>query len=112
MIVIQAGPDKRCQSFIYHFVTLADHQEGELASKKVKQLQTELDTTKHMSRSKDLQISSLEAKLQAEQEKLSALRHESEESSGQGEQKLLSQKGYLKLPSYYFQQKLVHTAVE
>ena len=62
----------------------------------MKQLQAELDTTKHMQRRKDLQISSLEAELQAEQEKLSVLRHESEETGGHDEQKLLPQKGCLK----------------
>ena len=85
----------------YHLATLADHQEREVASKELlKQLQAKLDTTKQMSKGKDQQISSLEAELQAVQEILSALRHENEESSGQDDQKLLPQKGYLKLHSH------------
>ena len=70
-----------------YLVAVADRKQGDLAASK-QQLQAELDTTKRVSRAKDQQISSLKEELRGTQERLTALREDSEqkEQKMKGEQ--------------------------
>ena len=70
-----------------YLVTVAERkQEDTAASKeKVQQLQAILDTTKHVSKAKDQQISTLKEDLQAIQEKMTALKKENKELQLKGE---------------------------
>ena len=69
--------------------TLVDHKQEDLAAGKEKEqeLQVVLDTTKHVSRAKDQQISSLDKDLQATQKKITVLSEENKKL------KMLQKKG-------------------
>ena len=71
-------------------MVIADSNQGDLAASKEKkqQLQTMLDTTKHMSRGKDQQISRLEIDLQAVQEKLTVHSEENKEKGNHKQMRL------------------------